>query len=136
VGNIVTALMPRSRPAEGCRRTYENNVISGCIVDATASVAQRMGLKRVGLFATTFTIKAGFFPKTFSRYGIDVVNPDPNDQEFIHDKYMNELVEGIFRDAAVNYFTFFAKDRISMGLNVGYDLEHEFAIIRTTNYRD
>jgi len=68
------------------------------IVDATAKVAKRMGLKRVGLFATTFTTKAGFFPKTFSRYSIDVVNPEPNDQEFIHDKYMNELVEGIFLD--------------------------------------
>jgi aspartate racemase len=68
------------------------------IVEATAKVAQRLGLKRVGLFATTFTIKAGFFPKTFSRYGLEVVNPEPNDQEFIHDKYMNELVEGVFLD--------------------------------------
>ena len=68
------------------------------IVEATAKVAQRLGLKRLGLFATTFTIKAGFFSKTFSRYGIDVVNPEPNDQEFIHDKYMNELVEGVFLD--------------------------------------
>ena len=68
------------------------------IVDATAKVAKRLGLKRVGLFATTFTIKAGFFAKTFSRYEIEVVNPEPNEQEFIHDKYMNELVEGIFLD--------------------------------------
>jgi aspartate racemase len=68
------------------------------IVDATAKVAQKMNLKRVGLFATSFTLAAGFYPKTFANYGIEVVYPQPADQEFIHDKYMNELVNGIFRD--------------------------------------
>src|SRR3954454_9837574 len=43
------------------------------IVEATAAVAKRMNLKRAGLFATTFTIKAGFYPKIFAKYGIDVV---------------------------------------------------------------
>jgi aspartate racemase len=68
------------------------------IVEATAQTAQRMKLKRVGLFATTFTVKAGFYPRILSKYGIDVVEPNERDQEFIHDKYMNELVEGVFRD--------------------------------------
>ena len=68
------------------------------IVDETAKVAQRMNLKRVGLFATSFTVAAKFYPKTFSNYGIEVIDPEPTNQDFIHDKYMNELVNGIFRD--------------------------------------
>ncbi|MFL6515401.1 MAG: aspartate/glutamate racemase family protein [Chthoniobacterales bacterium] len=72
------------------------------IVEATAAVAKRMNLKRAGLFATTFTIKAGFYPKIFAKYGIDVVSPAASDQDFIHDKYMNELVEGVFRDETRN----------------------------------
>ncbi|MGZ5005024.1 MAG: aspartate/glutamate racemase family protein, partial [Chthoniobacterales bacterium] len=28
---------------------------------------------------------------------IEVVAPNPAEQEFIHDKYMNELVNGVFR---------------------------------------
>ena len=68
------------------------------IVEATAKVAQEMGVRRVGLFATRFTIVAEFYPKTFSKYGIEVISPDPADVDFIHDKYMNELVNGIFRD--------------------------------------
>ena len=68
------------------------------IVEATAHVAQQMNLKRVGLFATTFTVKAGFYPRILSKYGINVAVPDSADQEFLHDKYMNELVEGVFRD--------------------------------------
>jgi aspartate racemase len=68
------------------------------IVEATAQTAQRMKLKRVGLFATRFTIAAKFYPKTFAKFAIEVVDPEPADQEFIHDKYMNELVNGVFHD--------------------------------------
>jgi aspartate racemase len=68
------------------------------IVEAAAKVTQRMMLRRVGLFATSFTVAAKFYPKTFVKYGIEVIEPEPADQEFIHDKYMNELVNGIFRD--------------------------------------
>ena len=68
------------------------------IVEAAAQVARTMKLKRLGLLATSFTVKAGFYPRTFSKYGMEVVEPLPTDQEFVHDKYMNELVEGVFRD--------------------------------------
>jgi len=68
------------------------------IVEAAARVAQTMNVKRLGLLATTFTVKAKFYPRTFSKYGMEIVEPSPSDQEFVHDKYMNELVEGIFRD--------------------------------------
>jgi Asp/Glu/Hydantoin racemase len=37
-----------------------------------------------------------FYPKVFSREGIDLVIPDSDDREFVHDKYMNELVQGTF----------------------------------------
>ena len=66
------------------------------IVEATAQAAQRMNLKRLGLFATSFTVRAKFFPKTFARFRMEVIEPTAAEQEFIHDKYMNELVEGIF----------------------------------------
>jgi aspartate racemase len=68
------------------------------IVEATAKVAQQLKVSRVGLFATTFTVMAKFYPKAFSRLGMEVIHPDADDQAFIHDKYMNELVNGIFRD--------------------------------------
>ncbi|MGZ5023891.1 MAG: aspartate/glutamate racemase family protein [Chthoniobacterales bacterium] len=67
------------------------------IVDVTAAEAKRRGLKRVGLFGAGFTMRARFYPDVFSREGIEVVAPNPAEQEFIHDKYMNELVDGVFR---------------------------------------
>lgn len=37
-----------------------------------------------------------FCPEVFSRQGITLVVPDSDDQDYIHDKYMGELVNGIF----------------------------------------
>jgi len=36
------------------------------------------------------------YPKVFAREGIDLVVPNADDQDYIHDKYMNELVPGKF----------------------------------------
>ena len=66
------------------------------IVEATCAAAKAQKLKRLGLFGTRFTMQGDFYPKVFSREGIDLVVPDAKDQDYIHDKYMNELVPGIF----------------------------------------
>jgi aspartate racemase len=66
------------------------------IVTATCEVAKDLGLKRVGLFGTRFTMQAGFYQDAFSREGITLVIPEPDEQEYIHDRYMSELVNGIF----------------------------------------
>ncbi|MEP7015134.1 MAG: amino acid racemase [Verrucomicrobiota bacterium] len=66
------------------------------IVEATCNSAKTRNLKRLGLFGTRFTMQSQFYPKVFSREGIDLIVPDPSDQNFIHDKYMNELVVGQF----------------------------------------
>src|SRR3984893_11915637 len=66
------------------------------IVEATCAAAKAHKLKKLGLFGTRFTMQADFYPKVFSRDGIELVVPDPKDQDYIHDKYLNELVPGIF----------------------------------------
>jgi aspartate racemase len=66
------------------------------IVEATCKAAREMGLKRLGLFGTRFTARAGFYQNVFSREGMTLVLPSGEEQEFIHDRYMNELVKGIF----------------------------------------
>ena len=54
-----------------------------------------LGLKRVGLFGARFTMQGEFYPKVFSRAGITLVTPAQHEQDYIHDKYMNELVKGM-----------------------------------------
>jgi len=66
------------------------------IVEATCAAAKARKLKRLGLFGTRFTMQGTFYPKVFSREGIQLVAPDAKDQEYLHDKYLNELVPGNF----------------------------------------
>jgi aspartate racemase len=67
------------------------------IVETTCATAKTMKLKRVGLIGARFTMQGDFYPKVFMKEGIELVVPEPDDQIYIHDKYMNELVNGIFR---------------------------------------
>jgi len=66
------------------------------IVEATCAVAKEMGFKRLGLMGTHFTMRGNFYPDVFSRQGMTIVAPALPDQDYIHDKYMNELVDQIF----------------------------------------
>jgi aspartate racemase len=66
------------------------------IVETACAEAKRHGLKRAALFGTRFTMTGSFYPNVFSREGIELLIPDSEDQQFIHDKYMNELLEGKF----------------------------------------
>jgi len=66
------------------------------IVEASCAGAKERKLKTLGLFGTRFTMQGTFYPKVFSREGIELAVPEVKDQEYIHDKYLNELVRGKF----------------------------------------
>jgi len=66
------------------------------IVEATCAAAKARGLKKLALFGTRFTMRGTFYPKVFSREGIELVMPDAKEQDYLHDKYLNELVPGKF----------------------------------------
>ena len=66
------------------------------IVEATCAAAKERKLKRVAIFGTRFTMNGEFYAKPFARENIEIIRPDPADQDFIHDKYMNELLLGTF----------------------------------------
>ena len=66
------------------------------IVEATCEAARTLKLKRIGLFGTRFTMQGRFYPDVFSKEGITVVLPNEDEQAYIHDKYLGELVNGIF----------------------------------------
>jgi aspartate racemase len=65
------------------------------IVEATRDEALRVGVARPALFGTRMTMEARFYQDVFARHGMTIVVPDREEQAYIHDKYMNELVKGI-----------------------------------------
>jgi len=66
------------------------------IVEAACEATKALGIKKIGLFGTRFTMQGRFYNDVFSKQGIRLVVPDRNDQGYIHEKYMSELVNGIF----------------------------------------
>jgi len=76
------------------------------IVRACSQRAQSLGLKRLGLFGTGFTMGADFYPLEFARLGMELVRPSQIERRFIHDKYIGELLKNHFlpetRDALLH----------------------------------
>jgi aspartate racemase len=68
------------------------------IVEATCAEAKGLGLKRLGLLGTRFTMQGKFYPDVFTREGIALVTPAADEQAYIHEKYFSELVPGKFLD--------------------------------------
>jgi aspartate racemase len=68
------------------------------IVDATCDAVKAAGVKKVGLFGTRSTMQAKFYPDTFTKENIMIYIPGDEDREYIHNKYMSELVNGIILD--------------------------------------
>ncbi|MDP9004591.1 MAG: amino acid racemase [Verrucomicrobiota bacterium] len=66
------------------------------IVEATCAAARATGLRRLALFGTRFTMQGKFYPRVFEKAGLALVRPESADQDYIHDKYMSELIPGVF----------------------------------------
>lgn len=67
------------------------------IVEVCANEARRLGLRRLGLLGTRFTMEAPFYADVCARDGITVVAPGPEDRAWLHERYIGELLKGIFR---------------------------------------
>jgi aspartate racemase len=50
------------------------------------------------LLGTRFTMEGDFYPSVFARHGLAVVAPDEADRLQVHDRYINQLLKGDFRD--------------------------------------
>jgi aspartate racemase len=64
------------------------------IVDVTCKEAKSRGLKRLALLGTRFTMQASFLPDALAKEQIELVLPNEEEQAYVHDKYMGELVPG------------------------------------------
>jgi aspartate racemase len=97
------------------------------IVEATCEEVKGRGLKRVGLLGTGFTMGGRFYPKVFERNGIALVSPSPEEQAYIHDKYLHELLLGTFLPETKNRLleiiaTLKERDRIEGTVLAGTEL--------------
>ena len=69
------------------------------IVEETCRKAESLGVRRVGLMGTKFTMEADFFQQPFRERGMMVVVPAADEQRYIHDKLFSEIELGILKDS-------------------------------------
>jgi len=68
------------------------------VVEVCGEEARRRNIRRPLLLGTKFTMQAPFYPAVFGRFGIEVVVPDEGDRSWAHERYVEELLKGDFRD--------------------------------------
>lgn len=67
------------------------------IVEVVRDETRRLGLRRPVLFGSRYTMEGRFFPDVLEPAGVHPVVPTPGEREFIHGKYISELILGDFR---------------------------------------
>ena len=65
------------------------------IVEETVRQAEEQGLRKIGLLGTKFTMENDFFKNPFISGQKEVVVPEEQEQQYIHQKTVDELEKGI-----------------------------------------
>ncbi len=68
------------------------------IVEETYKKTKTLDIKKIGLIGTKFTMESSFYSKTFSKGEIQIIVPNIDEQEYIHNKLMTEIERGIIKD--------------------------------------
>ena len=70
------------------------------IITETAAALRADGRKRPLLLATRYTMEHGFYTDRMRALGLDVMVPDAEGRQVVHDVIFNELCQGTVRDAS------------------------------------
>ncbi len=70
------------------------------LMEVVAGAASAAGLKRLGLLGTKYTMTSRLYPDVCEPLGIEVIVPDEDDQECVHDVIYDELTHGRVPPAA------------------------------------
>ena len=67
------------------------------IATATGEAVKSLGLKKVALLGTKFTMEKEFYTKTLMEdFGFEILIPETKERQIVHDIIYNELVKGEF----------------------------------------
>ncbi len=67
------------------------NVPMISIVEETCKIIASKKINKVALFGTKSTMSAGFYQQAGLKYNIDIIIPNKDIQDYIHNKYMSEI---------------------------------------------
>ena len=74
------------------------------IAEVVAAQAAHCGYRRLGLTGTRWLVESEVYPEKLAARSLEYLRPSPQEREQINRIIMDELVRGIFRREAVEYF--------------------------------
>ena len=74
------------------------------IADVTAEAIKRENISDIGLLGTKYTMEQDFYKGRLLSHNLNVIIPDDNDREIIHDVIYNELTQGEIKDQSRKEF--------------------------------
>jgi aspartate racemase len=74
------------------------------IAEVVATEAEARGFTRIGLTGTRWLVDSDVYPQALTARGLDFVRPSPEERTACDRFIMDELVNGIFSDAAIACF--------------------------------
>ena len=80
------------------------NVPLVSIPEAVCEKAAALGIKKVGLLGTIFTMEQDFMKQPFTNAGIGVFIPEPADRQLIAERIYSELENGIVKESTLREF--------------------------------
>lgn len=86
------------------------------IADATAEKIAAVGIKKIGLLGTRFTMEHDFYKGRLSQnFGLEVLIPEESDRDIVHRVIYEELVQGKIVDSSREEYKRIMKWLISQG---------------------
>jgi aspartate racemase len=74
------------------------------IADVVAAEALARGYRKLGMTGTRYLVDSEVYPESLRARGLSFLRPTPGERAEINRIIFDELVCGVFRDAAVEYF--------------------------------
>jgi aspartate racemase len=86
------------------------------IADATAQKITGLGLKKIGLLGTRFTMEEDFYTgRLINKYGLEVIIPDSPEREIVHRVIYDELCLGIINPTSKAQYISIMKQLVKCG---------------------
>ena len=86
------------------------------LADATGEAVRAVGLRRVGLLGTRFTMEQEFYRgRLADGFGLDVLVPEEDDRKEVHRVIYDELCRGVIRESSRQRFAQVIRDLVERG---------------------
>jgi aspartate racemase len=87
------------------------------LVEVVSSEAQKLGITKIGLLGTKFTMQHDFYPKALAKIGIETLVPTVDEQKIVDDIIFYELTKGILKEDSKKKYLDVINSLVSRGID-------------------